>query len=62
VIVTQVVLLILGLICVMVGLVALWNEGWARSVGLPGTRSQRVRFGIIALLAGLVLVNASRTA
>jgi hypothetical protein len=49
----------LGLACVVVGLLGYWSEETARSLGLPGSRRQRIVFGTISTLLGVVLVYAS---
>lgn len=54
-------LTVIGLACVLVGFVGLWNDQAAHDVGLPGTRSQRRRFGIVAFLVGVLLIAASRS-
>jgi hypothetical protein len=52
---------VIGFACVLVGFVGFWGDRAAREVGLPGTRSQRRRFGIAAILVGLLLITASRS-
>ena len=54
-------LTVIGFGCALVGLVGFWGDRAAHEVALPGTRSQRRRFGIAAFLIGLLLIAASRS-
>jgi hypothetical protein len=50
----------LGFACAIIGLLGFWSEEAARSLGFPGSRRQRIVFGTISTLLGVVLVYASR--
>jgi hypothetical protein len=57
----EVLLTVIGVACVLVGILGFWSDDAARSVHLPGTRSQRLRFGIVASIVGVLLITASRS-